>query len=370
MTAKVERSRIKPGGAETLSARQNWYPKNSFYKPVSINVQGKVYCPVGCMGCGIDAKQKICEAASLPIDSRLRILEEAYDAGLISYLGCIGNAEPFTSLEFLGEVLERFRGRLDNEKINTSCITFTNTDTAVKQLMYLRDKGWTSTTFVVPALSLSIGMQQEAGVPIDRVVNGIVAFHQVFTPGEAWLYVSHYHTVTRYRDSVAKLEEAYRQRTGRNLHDNAIVKTYEIIDAGRAGNFAADEFAQFQLRDKVSGRRCFELDTAEYADPVMVVDELGNIWMCPCFGPHEGTLLGNISDKTIKQAIIEANANDFFRLISTKGTKGVYKIAKKYEPGIGTAIVTNRHAACAKLYSALANHPKFKEELRQRLTSE
>lgn len=100
------------------------------------------------------------------------------------------------------------------------------------------------------------------------------------------------------------------------------------------------------------------------------MDALGNIGMCASFGRHNGTLLGNIRDKTIQQAIIEANANDFFRLIATDGTKAVFEIAKKYEPEIGTVIVTNRHAACANLYEALLKSPNFRDELREQVQSE
>lgn len=369
MSGTIERFRMKPGGLAALQTQQSWYPDNSFYKPISINAQGETYCPVGCAGCGIDANARKQDVIKLPIDTRLQILNQAYDAGFISYLGYIGKAEPFTSLEFLGEVLTQFRGRLDCTKINTSCITFTDTDEAVRQFSYLKDNGWTDTTYLVPVLSLSLGMQQEAGVPIERIVNGIEAFHKVFTPEEARLSVSHYHTTKRYFDSVVKLETAYRLKTGRSLHDDAVVKTNEIMDAGRAHNFDTTEFEQFQLRHKVSGMRCFDINLVEYINPVMTVDTRGNIWMCPQFDPHEGTLLGNIHDKTVEQAIIEANANDFFRLIATGGTEAVFEIAQKYEPEIGRTIVTDRCAACAKLYKTFLNSQKFKDELQERVQS-
>jgi hypothetical protein len=367
---EIERFKFKDGGLDKLNTRQEWYPEQYFYRPISMNIQGDTYCPVGCVGCGIDSQKNMQSATKLPEVTRLQILEQSYDAGFISYLGCVGKAEPFMSLQFLGKVIELFNGRLDNTKINTSCNTFGTLDSAIKQLRYLKDKGWTDTTYVVPVLSLSLGMQQEAGVPIERVVNGIMAFHEVFTSNEARLSISHYHTSKKYINSVDVLAAAYKRLTNRNLHEDAVIKTNEIIYAGRATQLSKDEFEQFQLKDKTSCLKCFGMSVAEYIDPVMTVDEYGNIWMCPSFGPHEGTLLGNIRDITIKQAIIEANQNNFFRLIARGGTKAVFEIALKYEPELEKIIVTNRHTACAILYKTFLTRQKLREEIQSMFVSD
>lgn len=355
-----------------IAAAQSWYEevpdlKHPIYQPLSINIQGDVTCPVGCSACGIDAVRRRDPARVLPEETRLQAIDQAHDTGIISYLGCIGDAEPFITLPFLTSVIEKYHGKMDLTKINTTGITFTDVDHAVRQLTALKESGWTDSTFIVPVLSLSLGMQEEAAnaVPLDRMVNGIIAFHQVFTSGEARLSITHYHTTTRYLDAPNELRRAFSERTGEFLDDFAIVKTNEIIAAGCAATSEASEFQPFTVRQKVSGRECYGQSVGEYVDPVMTVDEYGTIWMCPSFGPHAATRLGNIADTTLREAIVAANQNDFFRLIARGGTLAVFEIAEKYDSRLGDRIVTNRHQPCAMMWDMYAANPVFQREVTQ-----
>lgn len=368
----TQRFFVKEGAVDRIAQVQAWYKEvpqliDPFFKPLSINVQGDVTCPVGCSACGIDAVRTRGHGRVLPEQTRLDVLDQAADAGIISYLGCVGDAEPFITLQFLTSVIERFHGRMDLTKINTTGITFTDVDHAIRQLTDLRNAGWTDSTYIVPVLSLSLGMQQEAAnpVPLDRLVNGIIAFHKVFKPGEVHLSISHYHTTTRYHDAPDQLRQAFHDRTGQLLDDYAIVKTNEIIAAGRASRLDRSEFKPFIVSEKVSGRKCYGQSVGEYVDPVMTVDEYGNIWMCPSFGPHEGTKLGNIATTTLKESIISANQNDFFRLIARGGTLAVFELAEKYEPSLGDRMVTNRHQPCAMMWDIYANNETFRQDVAQ-----
>lgn len=349
---KIKRFTPKRDIEEVLAVKHSWYPQNAFYKPISINIQGDLFCPVGCHACGISAQKSRSQSVSIPLEQRFNLLDQAVELGFLSYLGCIGNAEPFTSLDLLKTFIVRYGQKIDLTKINTSCFTFTSEHHAKQQLRQLIDTGWLNTVYFTPVLSLSLGMQQDGspGVPLERIVNGIIAFHSLVQADEATLSISHYHTSTLYLESIEKLHAEYLRRTGRLLESDVVIKTNEILRAGYAEQIGAEEFPNYKLSEKVSPRQCFAENWVEYIDPVLTITETGQIQMCPPFMLNSGTILGNTHNRTIKSALLEANKSVFFRVISKYGTQLIYTVAKKHGLNVDQEAITNRHHACAALY--------------------
>jgi len=335
------------------------YTKNDFYKPISIAIQGNNYCSLGtCKGCGISATNNKRKAEKLPKKVILDLLKQAYNQGIFIYYTNF-TGEITDDLDFFKEMLEK-NPNMDAHKLNTNCRKFTTLKESEKIFKKLKKIGWTKTNYVIPTCVLSIGMQEHK-VPLINVIYGIEGFRNVFSKNEAKLLISHYYTRYLYKDTFERLKKLYFKTYGKKL-SNSILKSDPISHYGRAKNLSLNHFENKNISKWISDLNCFRYWHKKYICPEIYVHRDSTIYTCPLFEPHEALKIGSAKN-TLKQAIKNANNNPFLRLISERGTKGVYDLLKNKYPEIKKMKVTNRHEACeilGKYYAKLKAQQKTK----------
>jgi len=319
------------------------YSNNDFYRPISIAIQGNNYCSLGtCKECGLDATNNRKKATQLPKKKILSVLKEAQKNGIFLYYTNF-TGEITDDLNFFKEMLKK-NPEMDAYKINTNCSKFTSLKEAEKIFKKLKEIGWTKTNYVIPTCALSIGIQ-EHNVPLTNVANGIEGFNRVFKKTDAKLFISHYYTNLLYKDTFERLQKLYKEMYGKKL-SKAILKSDPITYYGRAKNLALKHFDVLPLPKLVSDLNCFGYWHKKYICPEIYVHRDYTIYTCPLFELKKSILLGSSKKDTLKHAINNANNNPFLRLISEKGTKGIYDLLKDKYPEIKKMKVTNRHEAC------------------------
>ena len=352
------RAFIKQPIEPLISQRQRGlYQPEDFYRPLELIIQRTDFCSAGtCPGCAISSVPARRQSRSIPVTETIDLLTQAADLGFLAYV-CSFSAEPFDDLDLLGKVLQRFRGRLEPSKLNTSCIHFSSVDRAVQLLKRLKDVGWSDTAVLVPVLSLSVGMQQHK-VPLERVVYGIQAFHQVFAPGEAVLTISHYHTQLLYRDFPQKLLKLYRQLAGCPFTGVLNLKSRPLEQVGTAVHLEAEHFEFKPLREWVRDYNCFRQKWGEYLDPSLRISPVGLMSPCYAYALHPGLVVGSIRNGDgLAEAIRRTNSSRFLQTVGQGGTQAVLGEVSKIVPDIGDALVSSRHQACAALFAAIQSSP-------------
>ena len=107
-----------------------------------------------------------------------------------------------------------------------------------------------------------------------------------------------------------------------------------------------EHFEEKKLSEFVSDLDCFKYWYEKYVCPDIYVHRDYSIYTCPLFEPHKALQIGNAKIDSLEIAIKNANNNPFLRLISEKGTKGLYEMLKEKNPELKKIKVTNRHEAC------------------------
>jgi len=319
------------------------YSKNDFFKPISIAIQGNNYCSFGkCVCCGISSTNKKSDAKQLPKKVILDLLKQAQENGIfLFYTNFTG--EITDDLDFFAKILKN-NPKMDAHKINTNCEKFTSGEKAVEIFSKLKEIGWTNTNYVTPILVLSIGTQQPK-IPLQNVINGIKAFEKVFNKKEAHLMISHYYTNFLYNDTLKEFKELYKKEFGKEFNKK-ILKSDPISNFGRAKKLPQEHFETKKLSEFVSDLDCFKYWYEKYVCPDIYVHRDYSIYTCPLFEPHKALQIGHAKKDSLRKAIQNANNNPFLRLISEKGTKGIYEMLKEKNPELEKIKVTNRHEAC------------------------
>ena len=319
------------------------YSKSDFFRPISIAIQGNNYCSLGsCPGCGISATNYKNKAEQIPKNDILELLKQAQRQGIFLYYTNF-TGEITDDLQFFGKILKK-NPEMDAHKINSNCEKFTSIERAQEIFNELKEIGWARTSYVVPTFVLSVGMQQPR-VPINNVINGILAFNKVFEPQEAKLLISHYYTNFLYQDTLNDLKKIYKETLGKDLNPK-ILKTDPVSRYGRAKNLPESHFQTKNLSEYASSLNCFSYWHQKYLCPEIYVHRDYTIYTCPLFEPHEGLKIGDAKKDTLATAIKKANNDSFLRKISQKGTKGIFDSLKNKYPELEKMKVTNRHEAC------------------------
>jgi len=87
----------------------------------------------------------------------------------------------------------------------------------------------------------------------------------------------------------------------------------------------------------------------EYIEPALhIIDNKGVASSCACFDRDKRDTFGNIFNESLEDIIKKVNSNEFYRIVSKKGTNGILNLMNS-KSEISNLMVTNRHEACYKL---------------------
>ena len=344
MTKQIKRIFTKQNLIKLIDTKhKQLYTEKDFYKPISISIQGNNYCSLGtCKECGIAATNNKQKSKQLPKKIILNLLKQAEEEGIFLYYTNF-TGEITDDLDFFKIILKNNRN-MDAYKININCSKFKTLKEAEKIFKKLKKIGWTKTKYVIPTCALSIGIQEHK-VPLVNVAHGIEAFNNVFTTKEAKLFISHYYTNSLYHNTFKRLQRIYAKTYNKRL-SKSLLKSDPITCFGRARKLPISEFKLKSVYEYTSKLNCFNYWHKKYISPEIYIHRDGRIYTCPLFEPHKFISIGNVKKNNIKTAIKNANENSFLRLISEKGTEGIYNLIKNKYPEIKKIKVTNRHEAC------------------------
>lgn len=343
---------------EKLVREYNNYPDWYFYIPMGINIFSSDWCPVGCSSCGIDAKINIKDETRISKEKVCNILDQAYSLRIPTYmLTYLVSSEPFTRLVDLCSIINKYRQKMDGCKLNTSAMTFTSIKKAKAQMKMLKNCGWTDTLYTIPNLSISLGMQQVAeniSVPFKNIVNGIIAFNEIFKDNEATILITHYVVDGIFADYPDLLREKYRKISGEDL--NTRIKTSKITVSGRAKKKITST-----VEDRIRDKNCFKPEVGGYINPLLNITLRGDYRMCTFFGRHTGIQKNNIYTVSINEKIHKINNDPFFGFITLcGGLPKLYEEAIRFNPDIKHKIAENIHQVCKILYDEYEENLKLR----------
>ncbi len=341
---KVSKSHL----IESIKERQkSTYNENDFYRPIVLSINGSNLCNISCCACYVSSVIKKKEATQFNQAKVDNLIEQAIDLGFIAYTLMVP-AEPFLDISYHENVIRKYGKFIDCDKINTNSSSFTSYERAKSQFQSLKEVGWTDTNYLIPSLTLSLGMQQ-AEVPLRNLVWAILAFKEVFSEKEANLCVSHYFLNNNQFSTLNDLRIEYKIVTGDELEDEVLFKTNQLLKIGRGTELDEQDFKTYNLEEKVSFEPCFKLILDEYLEPGLYIFENGDTFSCVGFNPKKRKTSYNIHTSPLMEIINDINSSEFYRMVSSRGTRAVFDLvnSRNYLSGIQ---VTNRHEACHKIF--------------------
>ena len=347
---------LKP--IELLIRKHNNYPDWYFYIPMGINIFSSDWCPVGCSNCGVNAKTNVKDETRISKERILKILDQAHELRIPTYmLTYLVGSEPFIRLVELCDIIKRYQQKMDGCKLNTSALTFTSFKKAKAQLKMLKNNGWTNILYIIPNLSISLGMQQVANnipVPFENIINGILAFKDIFSQNEATLLITHYIINNTFNEYPEILMNKYKDISGEDL--DVRIKTSKITLAGRAKKTISTK-----AEDKIREKECFRPDVGSYINPLLNITLRGEYRMCTFFGMHTGIQKNNIYTVPIDEKIHKINNDPFFGfIVLCGGLPKLYEEALNFNQSIKNKLAENVHQVCKILYDEYEENVRFR----------
>lgn len=156
---------------------------------------------------------------------------------------------------------------------------------------------------------------------------------------------------------VERLADEFALTTHDDLANYAIVKSREVIAAGRARRAITPKPIGVAVNVKNCFKQSFEM---EYLNPTLEIDPwrcLSRRSMC-CY--HS---LGQYPDTSLADAIRKINSDPFFRLHSLGGTRAIYDFLVPHYPRIADESVVDGHHACSILRETIVRDPALTQRL-------
>jgi radical SAM protein with 4Fe4S-binding SPASM domain len=321
-------------------------PFDWVYRPLKVEIELTNGCNESCPHCGMSA-QPISQSTLLPRDFLLSIPSQLNALGIpgISITG----GEPFTAMPNLLDLLSECRDKVDVVKITTNGYWADSLDAAKAKLTLLADNGFIESRLFRPVLMLSIGEQH---VPLERIVNVIVAAKALFRNNELALCISSL-SLQSGDERISDLEGSYKEITGNPFPwDSVYLTKRSYIAAGRARLDTRLPKRTIQLEKMCKDRGCFRQTIGAFVVPTPLIKVNGTVYSCSVFGMPDELILGNVYENSIKEIIEAANNNFYIRILAEGNLPALRKIVSCPDSRFGDVAVDNFHEACWCLIAA------------------
>jgi len=337
---------------------QGKYPKKYFYKPVGIEVEVTNRCNLRCQGCPI-LMDKYATSDILSGDKIIDVLKGLKDTGIFAY--SLTGGEVSLRFQTALKILSADHG-LDIYKYNTNGSFFNTVSKTGKYLTALKKAGFSrKNKYIKPVFVISIGQQNQAGLPLRNAVNVVSQFYKIFDVNNVIFSLN----VTDKNLLLAgkiyqDFTRLYEKDTGEEFNENLFkVRLFSLnnIDTLRrlkmplGENISIPELLKDYKKNYLSGG-CFNIkvrntgndERAETLIPRIVLRPNGDVYTCQ--GYSYVHLAGNILRKPLKSVIENVNRNDVYKTVFTKNLAGLYQLALRKNPKVKNLILKSAYDPC------------------------
>ena len=321
-------------------------PQDWVYKPLKFEVEITDGCNQGCPHCGMSARPAN-DGKGLQREVLLSIPNQLHALGIpgISITG----GEPFTVMPVLLELLSECRGKVDVVKLTTNAYWADTLESGLSHLRLLANQGLSESRLFRPVLMLSIG---EQSVPLQSIVNAIIATRTVFDSRELALCISSL-SFRSGVDRLSELEQSYQKTVGEDFPwDSIFLTKRNYIAAGKALFDENLPRRSIPIRKMCKERGCFRQTVGAVVVPTPLIKTDGSVFTCSVFGMPSEFLLGSIQNMTIKEILTAANCNIYVRILANGGLPALMQQLPDHM--IDGIVVDNFHEACWRLIGMMA----------------
>jgi MoaA/NifB/PqqE/SkfB family radical SAM enzyme len=292
-------------------------------------------------------------------DRIVNVLKGLKDTGIFAY--SLTGGEVSLKFETALKILSADHG-LDIYKYNTNGSFFNTVTKTVKYLTALKKAGFSGKNkYIKPVFVVSIGQQNQAGLPLQNAVNVMSQFYKIFDVNKVVFSLN----VTDKNLLLARkiyqdFTRLYKKNTGEKFNERLFkvrLFTLNNIDTLRrlrmplGENTTIPELLKDYKNNYLSGG-CFNIkakntgndERAETLIPRIVLRPNGDVYTCQ--GYSYVHLAGNILRKPLESIIETVNRNDIYKTIFTKNLAGLYQLALKKNPKVKNLILKSAYDPC------------------------
>ncbi len=322
-------------------------PAHWWFRPRVLELELTHVCNLRCSGCAvIDEVEAGLEG--FDADSALALMTESADVGV--YGVTLTGGEPFGRNELLRELVAR--SPLDIQKIQTNGKVFGSPKRAERLIGELAEAGLGARNrYTRPAIHCSIGMQTDAGTPIENVAHLTHAMRSILEDRVNLVLNFLVWDRADLEKWMSALQRAYEQTYGRRypLDRVARMTRFEYHATPRLERLGLIPIARATVKERIealpAGYRCqnFEREVVS-ALPKILVRADGRLYPCSCFGFARSP--GSVAARGLRALLEEVNGDDLFRKVELGGLQALFREAESRDPEIANLVVPKTSTIC------------------------
>lgn len=340
---------------EFIVDRQSVYPSHWFYKPIGMEVEITNKCNLKCAGCG-QRDETIRPEDILNNSEYIDLINQAKEAGITAC--SITGGETLLFLERVKQIIFQVQG-LDIFKVNTNGFRFVNDEITLKVLEELKKSGFgVKNTCIKPVLVISVGQQNENGMPLTNAVNLVSNFYNVFDYDQAICSVNITDkNIQRSMFWMKEFKKLYKSKTNTSLMEKQVpIRIFMLNNIPTLQRLGLVNKKIVPIKDLLlsykntyKSWKCLNLPPADVDDlttltPKCVLRPNGDLYSCP--GYNYVHKIGNLKQESFKTILEKANKNPLLEAVFTKGLLGLLEYTKKFNNKIEKTKLSISYGPC------------------------
>lgn len=305
------------------------------FRPRAVEVELTQRCNLRCTGCAIlpEVERGL---PGLDSDVILAALERFAQRGVWGV--ALTGGEPFVALDKLVAVIGG--SPLDVIRVQTNARVFVDDARSAALLEELRAAGLgRRNRFIRPTINVSLGMQQEAGTPIENVARLARGVSRVFGDDVGLVLNVLAWSRAEVDDVLERLDRAHRALFGRRfpMELAARVAHLEYNATPRLESEGLIPLARKTVRERIEalpeGYLClnFERDTQTPLPRVLLRAD-GSFFACSCFGFVGGG--GRLGELSVDELLARADDDELLGAVSSGGLPALFTRVTATRPDV------------------------------------